>query len=80
MVSSKAVQSPGLGDTHRRPPRSGQKRADLGGRMPWLASILLPSQRAGAAIGSQALPRDLKCNRKRLEQQRDCSWVGPYFS
>lgn len=36
-----------------------------------LASILLPGQRAAAAIGSQTLPRDLKCNPRRLKQRRD---------
>ena len=69
----------GLPDTHRTAPGFSQRGRDLSWGLGRLASILLPGQRAGAAIGSQALPRDLKCNPRRLKQQRDCSREVPLF-
>ena len=48
-------------DTHRRAPGSGQSPAAVHLGLLRRAPALLPGQRAGAAIGWRALPRDLKC-------------------
>lgn len=70
-VGGEAARPLGLLDTHRREPGSGRRVPGFHPGLPRLASIRLPGQRAGAVIGSQRLPRDLKCNPGPFEPQRD---------
>lgn len=58
----------------REPP---QRRGGVRGAYGRLAATLLPGQRAAAAIGSRVLPRDLKCNPRRLQQRGDSAAAGP---
>lgn len=69
-VGGEAARPLGLLDTHRREPGSGRRVPGFHPGWPRLASIRLPGQRAGAVIGSQTLPRDLKCNPGPFEPQR----------